>query len=100
MPQCPMPVAWRWQIAIKTVFVGTRSNDRLYAIHQNKVHILAEGLNSPNGVAWRAPYLYLAEQNKITRYRFDEFSSQSPKLPESGIYHQPAQLSPSWLARD
>ena len=37
-------------------------------------------MNSPNGVAWRAPYLYLAEQNKITRYRFDEFSNQ---LPES-----------------
>ncbi len=68
---------------IKTVFVGTRRNDRLYAIHQDKIHILAEGLNSPNGVAWRAPYLYLAEQNKITRYRFDEFSSQSPKLPDA-----------------
>ncbi len=63
---------------IKTVFVGTRSDDRLYAIHQNKIHILAEGLKSPNGVAWRAPYLYLAEQHKITRYRFDEFSSQLP----------------------
>ena len=65
--------------SIKTVFVGTRRKDRLYAVHQNKVHILASGLNSPNGVAWRAPYLYLAEQNKITRYRFDKFSTQLPK---------------------
>ncbi len=64
---------------IKTVFVGNRRKDNLYAIHQGKIYRLAKNLNSPNGVAWRTPYLYVAEQNKITRYHYPTFRASLPK---------------------
>ncbi len=63
---------------IQTVFVGTR-NRFLYGIHEGKRYLLASNMQVANGVAWRAPYLYIAEQTRITRYRFVEFTSTLPE---------------------
>jgi glucose/arabinose dehydrogenase len=60
-----------------TLFVGTRSAGNVYAIvDRNKDHqadeviTLAQGLNSPNGVAFRDGALYVAEVSRVLR--FDE----------------------------
>ncbi|GAB3198096.1 glucose/arabinose dehydrogenase [Pontibacter aydingkolensis] len=57
------------------LFVGTRSNDKVFAIvDKNKdgraeeVIEVASGLNTPNGVAIRNGDLYVAEINRILKY--------------------------------
>ncbi len=66
---------------IKTIFVSTRAKS-LYAIQNGKVYALSASLRVPNGIAWRTPYLYVAEQHKVSRYRFDKFQ---PLLPASEV---------------
>ncbi|MFO1206997.1 MAG: hypothetical protein U1E63_14965 [Burkholderiales bacterium] len=58
-----------------TVYVGTLSTGKVYAVidddHDGKadqVITVAEGLNSPNGVAYRDGSLYVAEINRILRF--------------------------------
>lgn len=57
------------------LFVGTRSNDKVFAIvDKNKdgraeeVVEVASGLNTPNGVALRNGDLYVAEINRVLRF--------------------------------
>src|SRR6476619_6036875 len=49
-----------------TVFVGTRGGN-VYAIRDGKTHVVAHGLNTPNGVAFRQGSLYVAEISRILR---------------------------------
>jgi glucose/arabinose dehydrogenase len=58
-----------------TLFVGTRSAGNVYAIvdrngdyKADEVITLAQGLNSPNGVAFRDGALYVAEVNRVLRF--------------------------------
>lgn len=57
-----------------TLFVGTRSGGgRVYAVREGEggkreARVIASGLNSPNGVAYRDGALYVAEIDRITRY--------------------------------
>jgi glucose/arabinose dehydrogenase len=58
-----------------TIFVGTRSEGRVYALKDSDgdfradtTYIIAEGLNSPNGVAFRNGALYVAEIGRVLRY--------------------------------
>ena len=62
---------------IQTVFVGTRGK-RVFAVHKNKVWILSDTLRVPNGIAWKSPWLYVAEQNRIRRFRFEQFTERLP----------------------
>ena len=64
---------------IGSVFISTRGS-RLYAFKDGKTHLLADNLNVANGIAWLAPYLYIVEQDKVSRYRFDKFYPRLPKL--------------------
>ena len=71
-----------------TLFVSTRSEGKVYAVvdtdndlKADKVHILASGLNMPNGVAFRNGSLYVAEVNRVTRYDNIESSLTSPPKP-------------------
>ena len=63
-----------------TVFVGTRTGGgRVYAIREveggkRDIKVIASGLNSPNGVAFRQGALYVAEIDRITRY--DDIDTQ------------------------
>jgi glucose/arabinose dehydrogenase len=73
-----------------TLFVGTRSAGRVYAVldrnkdaRADKVIVIAEGLNMPNGVAFRDGSLYVAEVNRVLRY--DNIESRLKKPPKPVI---------------
>ena len=70
-----------------TLFVGTRSKT-VYALsdadgdnYAETVHIIADDLNVPNGVAFRDGDLYVAEINRILRYDGIESRLSSPPAP-------------------
>jgi len=71
-----------------TIFVGSRQAGKVYAVLDlNRDHIaddiitIAEGLNMPNGVAFRDGALYVAEVNRILRYDNIEQFLRTPPNP-------------------
>jgi len=71
-----------------TVFVGTRGGGRVYAVRDEdgdgtgeRVVVIAEGLESPNGVAMRDGDLYVAEISRIMRYDAIESRLDDPPAP-------------------
>lgn len=69
------------------VFVGSRTEGKVYAIvdrnkdyRADEVITLAQGLKSPNGVAFREGALYVAEINRVLR--FDNIVAKLRKPPE------------------
>lgn len=71
-----------------TLFVGTRPEGRVYAVvdgdgdgRGERVHVLAEGLESPNGVAFRDGDLYVAEISRILRFADIERRLAEPPEP-------------------
>jgi glucose/arabinose dehydrogenase len=71
-----------------TLFVGSRQAGNVYAIRDrngdqeaDEVIVLAAGLNSPNGVAFRDGSLYVAEINRILRYDDVEANLAQPPEP-------------------
>ena len=86
-----------------TLFVGTRSGDRLYALRDEdgdhkaeRVIILASGLNRPNGVAFKDGDLYVAEISRILRYRDIEAHLDNPPQPEIVNDAFPTDRSHGW----
>ncbi len=72
-----------------TVFVGNRREDKVYALvdtdgdqKADKKYVIAEGLNMPNGVAFKDGDLYVAEVNKIWKYANIEDNLNDPGEPE------------------
>ncbi|HMK05597.1 MAG TPA: sorbosone dehydrogenase family protein [Ferruginibacter sp.] len=70
-----------------TLFVGNRSGNKIYAVTDddrdgvaNKVYVIDNGLNSPNGVAFRNGSLYVAEISRILRY--DDIENRLANPPE------------------
>ena len=58
------------------VFVGSRSAGKVYAVvdidgdqRADAVHVLAEGLDNPSGVAFRDGALYVAAVSRVLRFR-------------------------------
>ncbi len=73
-----------------TVFVGSRDAGRVYALvdadgdaRAERIVVIAEGLNSPNGVAFRDGDLYVAEIDRILRYTDIESALDDP--PEAEV---------------
>lgn len=70
-----------------TVFVGTMREGRVYALRQAppgrtaEVSVVASGLNTPNGVAFRQGALYVAEISRILRYDDIEGRLDAPPRP-------------------
>ena len=69
-----------------TLFVGTRDNKVYALVDRNKdgvadvTHVVAEGLNSPNGVAYRDGDLYIAEIHRIVKLsNIDKHLFKPPK---------------------
>ena len=69
-----------------TLFVGTRKQGKVYAVLDkngdnkvDKVITLAEGLNKPNGVAFKNGSLYVAEASRVLRFDNITEHLQSPK---------------------
>ena len=66
-----------------TVFIGTRSEGKVYAINKEKeVITIARGLNMPNGVAFKNGALFVAEINRILKYADIENRLKNPPEPE------------------
>ncbi|MGH6629007.1 MAG: PQQ-dependent sugar dehydrogenase [Burkholderiales bacterium] len=71
-----------------TVFVGTRSEGEVYALvdddgdgSADQKYVIATGLNSPNGVAFRGSALYVAEIGRVLRYDDIEANLKDPPKP-------------------
>jgi glucose/arabinose dehydrogenase len=67
-----------------TVFVGSRLQDKVYAITnkngKREVHVLVSGLYRPNGVAFKNGTLYIAELSQISKIdNVDDKIDASPK---------------------
>jgi len=70
------------------VFVGTRAKGSVYAVVDrdndhaaDEVLTIAEGLNSPNGVAFYKGALYVAEVSRVLRFDNIEATLRSPADP-------------------
>ena len=68
-----------------TLFVGTRSKDKVYAVldkdgnnRADQVLVIADGLNMPNVVAFRDGDLYVAEVNRIVLFKNIEKRLDNP----------------------
>jgi len=84
-----------------TLFVGTRDAGVVYAIEHDgvaakKVHTIARGLNMPNGVAFRAGALYVAEVNRILRFDGIESALASPPKPVVVVDDLPTERHHGW----
>lgn len=87
------PVAGARSLALGdggTVFVGSRGAGRVYALvdadgdeNAERIVVIAEGLNSPNGVAFRGGDLYVAEIDRILR--FTDIESRLDDPPEAEV---------------
>jgi glucose/arabinose dehydrogenase len=71
-----------------TVFVGTRDEGKIYAvvadkINPGKMHVItiASGMQMPNGVAFYQGDLFVADVNKILRYKNIETNLEHPPKP-------------------
>lgn len=69
-----------------TIFVGNRQKDKVYALVDenndgvaDKKYTIAEGLNMPNGVAFKDGALYVAEVDKV--WRFDNIEANLANPP-------------------
>lgn len=74
------------------VYVGTRQEGSLYALQDtnqdgvsDKRYTVAQGLNTPNGVAYKNGALYVAEVNRIIR--FDNITKQLSNPPKPVIIY-------------
>lgn len=71
-----------------TLFVGTRGEGKVYAVvgrtaagQPRKRYVIAEGLDSPNGVAFRNGSLYVAEIGRVIRFDGIEDRLDHPPAP-------------------
>ena len=71
-----------------TLFVGSRDAGKVYAVldrnndsKADDVIVLAQGLDMPNGVAFRNGSLYVAEVSRVIRYDNIETSFEKPPAP-------------------
>ena len=86
-----------------TLFVGTREAGKVYALrdedgdfYAEKKYILAEGLNMPNGVAFKNGDLYVAEINRILKYKDIENHLGNPPGPEIIYDRYPKDKQHGW----
>lgn len=71
-----------------TVYVGNRNGDKVYAVRDtdgdfkaDKRWVIASGLNSPNGVAFKDGDLYVAEISRIVKFEDVEKDPGNPPQP-------------------
>ncbi|GAB5518823.1 MAG: hypothetical protein RhofKO_10740 [Rhodothermales bacterium] len=71
-----------------TVFVGSRTSDKVHAVIDNdgdfqadRVLVIASGLDQPNGIALRHGALYVATADQVLRYDDIEAHLEAPPTP-------------------
>ena len=87
-----------------TVFVGTRARDsKVFALRDRdgdgraeERHVVASGLDTPNGVAFRDGALYVAEISRILRLPGIEKTLASPPRPEVVTATLPTERHHGW----
>jgi glucose/arabinose dehydrogenase len=86
-----------------TVFVGTMEAGKVYAVRDedgdgraDRVRTFAEGLNRPNGVAFRGGALYVAEVSRILRYDGVEERLDDPPPPAVAYAGFPTERHHGW----
>lgn len=86
-----------------TIFVGTRNNDKVYALldtqndgRPDSLMIVAEDLFMPNGVAMRGNDLYVAEVNRIIK--FPNIEASLPGIPKMEVVYDqfPSEKHHGW----
>jgi glucose/arabinose dehydrogenase len=85
-----------------TVFVGTRTIGRVYAVSeeggQRRVRTLAQQLNQPNGIAVRDGNLYVIAINRVLRYDGIEGKLHNPGQPAdlTAAFNLPTEEHHGW----
>jgi glucose/arabinose dehydrogenase len=86
-----------------TLFVGNRSEDNVYAVVDtnkdmvaDRIYVIDKDLKMPNGVAFKDGDLYVAEVNRILRYRNIESNLDSPPEPEVVFDGYPTERHHGW----
>jgi glucose/arabinose dehydrogenase len=73
-----------------TVFVGSRLQDKVYAVTnkdgKRQVHVLVSGLYRPNGVAYKDGTLYIAELSQISK--IEHVEDQIDKSPKPVVIYK------------
>lgn len=64
-----------------TLYVGSRSEGKVYAVKDKKVHTIASGLTMPSGLAFRDGSLYVAAVSRVLRYDGIDGRLQNPPKP-------------------
>lgn len=85
------------------VFAGNRNGDKVYAVQDtdgdfkaDKKWIIASGLNSPNGVAFKDGDLYVAEISRILKFSGIEKKLDNPGRPEVVADDYPTETHHGW----
>jgi glucose/arabinose dehydrogenase len=85
------------------VFAGSRNGDKVYALQDtdgdfkaDKKWIIASGLNSPNGVAFKDGDLYVAEISRIIKFAGIEKKLNNPGQPEVITDDYPTETHHGW----
>ncbi len=85
------------------VYVGNRNEDKVYAVRDvdgdgraDKKWVIASGLNSPNGVAFRDGDLYVAEISRILKFPDIESRLSNPGEPVVISDAYPAEKHHGW----
>jgi glucose/arabinose dehydrogenase len=86
-----------------TIFAGNRDGNKVYAVVDEnndgvaeKRYVIDEGLNMPNGVAFRNGSLYVAEVNRILRYENIETRLANPPEPVVVYDQYPTERHHGW----
>jgi glucose/arabinose dehydrogenase len=86
-----------------TVFVGNRDGDKVYAVKDingdfkaDKKWVVASGLNTPNGVAFRDGDLYIAEISRISKISDIELKLDAPGTPQTVYDKYPRDAHHGW----
>ncbi len=86
-----------------TVFVGTRKDDKVYALKDtngdfgaDEIITIAEGLTMPNGVAVKDGNLYVAEMSRILRFNDIDENLKNPPDPEVVFNEFPEEKHHGW----
>lgn len=86
-----------------TLFVGTRSKKKLYAVQDtngdykaDNIMILDSSYTMPNGVAFKDGDLYVADVSRLLRYK--DIEKDLSKLPEPEVIYEdyPTELHHGW----
>lgn len=86
-----------------TLFVGTRNENTVYALKDtdgdykvDEMHIIADSLEQPNGIAYKDGDLYVAAVSKLFKFPNIEESLESPPTPELIYDDYPTEFHHGW----